>query len=133
MLGSDSQNAFKFAYLKKRDLDVDNFVTYFGRQFAAGWDELRTQPVAAIAQSVARNAVSVGCTLGSLSGDEARVEVLLTGWLDAEEISNLLGLEPCDRDAMWNSFYPIMKPLGIHYTWQREDKLVKLVFERENK
>ena len=80
-MGSDSQNAFKFAYLKKRDLDVDNVVTYFGRRFAAGWDELRTQPVAAIAQSVARNAVSVGCTLGSLSGDEARVEVLLTGWL----------------------------------------------------
>jgi len=88
------------AYLKERDLDVDDFVTYFGRQFAPGWDELRTQPVAAVAQSVARNAVSVGCALGSLSGEEARAEVLITGWPDAQEISNVLGLEPYDRDAM---------------------------------
>ena len=26
------------AYLKERDLDVDDFVTYFGRRFAPGWD-----------------------------------------------------------------------------------------------
>jgi hypothetical protein len=73
------------AYLKERDLDVDDFVSYFGRQFAPGWEELRTQPVAAVANSVARNAVSVGCTLGSLSGDEARR-------------STLHGVAGCGRD-----------------------------------
>ena len=120
------------AYLRERGLDVEDFVAFFGRQFAPGWDGLRTQPVAAVAQSVARNAVSVGCTLGLLSGDEARAEILFTGWPDAEEISNLLGLKPYDRDAMWDSFYPLMEPLGVRYTWQREDKSVRLVFEREN-
>jgi hypothetical protein len=33
------------AYLKERDLDVEDFVAFFGRQFAPGWDELRTEPV----------------------------------------------------------------------------------------
>ncbi|HWI44669.1 MAG TPA: hypothetical protein VNT12_00770 [Rubrobacter sp.] len=120
------------AYLKERGLDVNDFVAFFGRQFAPGWDELRARQVAAVAQSVARNAISVGCALGSLSGDKARAEVLFTGWPDAQEISNVLGLEPYDRDAMWDSFYPIMERLGIRYAWQREDGTVRLIFEREN-
>ena len=120
------------AYLKERDLDVEDFVAFFGRQFAPGWDELRTEPVTAVAQTVARNAVSVGCTLGSLSGDEARAEVLFTAWPDAEEISTVLGLEPYDGDAMWDSFYPIMERLGIRYAWRREDGSVTLTFERDN-
>ena len=120
------------AYLKERDLAVEDFVEFFGRQFAPGWDELRTEPVAAVAQTVARNAVSVGCTLGSLSGDEARAEVHFTGWPDAEEISNVLGLEPNVGDAMWDSFYPIMERLGIRYAWRREDGSVMLTFDREN-
>ena len=74
--------------------------------------------------------VSVGCTLGSLSGDEARTEVHFTGWPTAEEISNVLGLEPCDNDAMWDSFYLIMERLGIRYTWRREDGSGRMIFER---
>ena len=120
------------AYVRERGLNVDDFVTFFGRQFAPGWDELRAQPAWAVAQTVARNAVSVGCTLGSLSGDEARAEVLFTAWPDAEEISNVLGLEPYDGDAMWDSFYPIMERLGIRYAWRREDGSVTLTFERDN-
>ena len=68
-----------------------------------------------------------GCTLGS--GDEARTEVHFTGWPAAEEISNVLGLEPYDSDVMWDSFYPIMERLGIRYTWRREDGSVRLIFE----
>jgi hypothetical protein len=45
------------AYLKERGLDVDDFVAYFGRQFAPDWDELRPQPVAAVARTAALNAV----------------------------------------------------------------------------
>jgi hypothetical protein len=119
------------AYLRQRGLEVEDFVAFFGRQFAPGWDELRTEPVAAVAQSVARNAVSVGCTLGSISGDETRAEILITGWPDAEELSSLLGLEPNAGDAMWDSFFPIMEQLGIHYTWRREDGAVRLTYERE--
>jgi hypothetical protein len=120
------------AYLKERDLDVDDFVAYFGRQFAPGWDELRPQPVAAVARTAALNAVSVGGTLGSLSGDETRAEVVMTGWPEEEEISSVLGLGRNDSDAMWDSFYPIMDRLGVRYTWRREDGSVRLIFEREN-
>ena len=119
------------AYLKERGLDVEDFVAFFGRQFAPGWEELRAQPAVAVAQTVARNAVSVGCTLGSLSGDETHAEVIITGWPDAEELSSVLGLEPNAGDAMWDSFYPIMERLGIRYAW-REDGNVWLTFEREN-
>ena len=102
------------AYLRERGLDVEDFVAFFGRQFAPGWDELRAQPVAAVAQTVARNAVSVGCTLGSLSGDEARAEVLITKWPEGEEISHVLGLERnAGDDTMWDSFNPIMERLRI--------------------
>ena len=120
------------AYLKERGLDVEDFVAFFGRQFAPGWEELRGQQAVAVAQTVARNAVSVGCTLGSLSGDETRAEVLITAWPDAEELSSVLGLEPNAGDAMWDSFYPIMDRVGIRYTWQREDGTVRLTHERDS-
>ena len=120
------------AYLKERGLAVEDFVEFFGRQFAPGWDELRAQPVVDVARAVALNVISVGCTLGSLSGDEARAEVLITGWPEAEEISRVLGSEQSDRDAMWDSFNPIMERLGIRYAWRREDGAVRLIYERES-
>jgi len=120
------------AYLRERGLDVEDFVTFFGRQFAPGWDGLRAQPVAAVAQTVARNARSVGCTLGSISGDETRAEIVITGWPNAEELSPVLGLEPNAGDALWDSFYPIMDRVGIRYTWQREDGTVRLTYERDS-
>ena len=90
------------AYLKEHGLDADDFVAYFGRQFAPGWDDLRAEPVAAVARTAALNAVSVGGTLGSLSGDETRAEVIMTGWPEGEEASSVLGLGPNDSDAMWH-------------------------------
>jgi hypothetical protein len=121
-----------FAYLKERGLAVEDYVDFFGRQFAPGWDEQRDLPVADVARSVASNAVSVGCMLGSLSGDEARAEVLITGWPEAEELCGVIGLQPNAGDAMWDSFNPIMKRLGIRYAWRREDGAVRLTYERES-
>lgn len=81
------------------------------------------------AQTVALNAVSVGGILRSLSGDEERAEVLIEGWPN-EEIAGVLGLEPSDGEAMWDSFEPIMKHLSIGYSWRREDGAVRLSLER---
>lgn len=47
------------AYLKDHGLAVEDYVRFFGRRFAPGWDELRAQPVASIARTAALNAVSV--------------------------------------------------------------------------
>ena len=116
------------AYLKEQGLAVDDYVRYFGRRFAPGWEELRSQPVVAAARTAALNAVSVGGTLRSLSGDEANAEVLIEGW-PAEEILSALGLERSDGETMWDSFEPIMEHLGIGYSWRREDGAVRLSFE----
>jgi hypothetical protein len=116
------------AYLKEQGLAVDDYVRYFGRRFAPGWEELRSQPVVAVARTAALNAVSVGGTLRSLSGGEASAEVLIEGWPD-EEISGALGLERSDGETMWDSFEPIMEHLGIGYSWRREDGAVRLSFE----
>ncbi len=117
------------AYLKERGLAVDDYVRFFGRRFAPGWEELRTQPVLAVARTAALNAVSVGGVLRSLSGDEARAEVLIEGWPD-EEISSALGLERSEGEAMWDSFGPIMEHLGISYSWRHEGEGVRITFER---
>jgi hypothetical protein len=117
------------AYLKEQRLAVEDYVAFFGRTFAPGWEELRAQPVTVVARTAAMNAVSVGGNLRSLSGDEASAEVIIEGWPD-EEISGVLGLERADAEAMWDSFEPIMEHLGIRYSWgHEEDGAVKLSFE----
>jgi hypothetical protein len=118
------------AYLKEHGLSVDDYVRFFGSRFAPGWEELRAQPATAVARAAAMNAVSVGGVLRSLSGDEARAEVIIEGWPD-EEISGTLGLERSDGEAMWDSFEPIMEHLDIHYSWRpEEDGAVRMTFER---
>jgi len=117
------------AYLKERGLAVDDYVRFFGHRFAPGWEELRTQPVLAVARTAALNAVSVGGVLRSLSGNEAHAEVLIDEWPD-EEISSALGLERSEGEAMWDSFEPIMEHLGISYSWRHEGEGVRIIFER---
>ena len=118
------------AYLKEHGLAVEDYVRFFGSKFAAGWEELRDQPLTAVARMAALNAVSVGGTLRSLSGDEDRAEVLVDGWPD-EEISGVLGLGHDEGEVMWDSFEPIMEHLGVRYSWRHEgDGAVKLIFEK---
>jgi hypothetical protein len=120
------------AYLKEQGLAVDDFVRFFGLRFAPGWEELRSQPVLAVARTAALNAVSVGGTLRSLSGDEAHAEMLIEGWPD-EEISGVLGLSRGDGEAMWDSFEPIMEHIGIRYSWRHEENgPVRITFERKS-
>ena len=120
------------AYLKEQGLAVDDFVKFFGLRFAPGWEELRSQPVLAVARTAALNAVSVGGTLRSLSGDEAHAEMLIEGWPD-EEISGALGLSRGDGEAMWDSFVPIMEHIGIRYSWRHEENgPVRITFERKS-
>ena len=119
------------AYLKEHGLAVEDYVRFFGSKFAPGWEELREQPLTAVARMAALNAVSVGGTLRSLSGGEDRAEVLIEGWPD-EEISGVLGLGHDEGEVMWDSFEPIMEHLGILYSWahEQENGAVRLTFKR---
>jgi hypothetical protein len=119
------------AYLKEHGLAVEDYVRFFGSKFAPGWEELRDQPLTAVARTAALNAVSVGGTLHSLSGEADRAEVVIEGWPD-EEISGVLGLRHDEGEVMWDSFEPIMEHLGISYSWghEQENGRVRLNFER---
>ena len=118
------------AYLKERDLDLDEYVAFHGRRFAPVWEELRGQPVVEVARLAALNAVSLGATLRSLSGDDKSAEVLVAGWPD-EAFLDLLGLSREDAQRQHGAFGPIMEHLGIRYGWRREGDAVKLTFERD--
>lgn len=119
-----------FAYLKERGLDPDEYVAFFGRTFAPGWEDMRGRPVSEVARVAALNHVSVGGTLVSLSGDDTHAEVFLGGWPDEEYFSELR-LAQSDGDRLLNAFEPIMEHLGIRYGWQREGEAVRLTFDRE--
>ena len=119
------------AYLKERNLSVEEYVAYHGRGFAPAWEELRGRPVEEVARLVALNAVSVGGALRSLSGDDGRVEVLVEGWPD-EEFFILLPLDQADSDQIWNTYEPIMEHLDLRYAWQREDDVVRITVERQS-
>jgi len=118
-------------YLKECGLAVEEYAAYHGRRFAPGWEELRSQPVSEVAQLVALNAVSVGCTLRSLSGDDTRAEVLIVGWPD-QELTDFLQLAQIDSDQVWNTYEPIMEYLDLRYAWQRQDDVVRITLERQS-
>ena len=117
-----------FAFLKERGLDPDEYVAFFGRQVAPGWEDMRGRPVSEVARAAALNPVSVGATLLSLSGDDTHAEVRLSGWPD-EEFLDELQLAQSDGDRVLDAFKPIMEYLGIRYSWQREDEAVRLTFQ----
>ena len=117
------------AYLKERGLDLDEYVAFHGRRFAPAWEELRGRPVVEAARLAALNAVSLGATLRSLSGDDNSAEVLVAGWPD-EEFLDLLGLSREDAQRQHGAFGPIMEQLGIRYGWRREGEAVRMTFER---
>jgi hypothetical protein len=117
-----------FVYLKERGLDIDEFVELHGRSFAPAWEESRGGPVVEATRLVALNAVSVGATLRSLSGDDTRAEVHVAGWPD-EEFLEMLQLSREDGERQYNAFRPIMEHLGIRYEWRREGDAVRMIFE----
>ena len=116
------------AYLKDRGLDPDEYVAFFGRWVAPGWEQMRGRPVSDVAREAALNAVSVGCELRSLSGDDTSAQVLLAGW-PGEDLLSALQLAQDDGDRLWNAFEPIMDTLDIRYGWRREGEAVRMTFE----
>ena len=116
--------------MKERGLDPDEYVAFFGRSFAPGWEEMRAHPVAEVAREAALNAVSVGGELRSLSGDDTSAEVLVAAW-PGEELLSALRMTQGDADQLWSAFEHIMDNLGIRYAWQREGEAVRMTFDIE--
>jgi hypothetical protein len=119
------------AYLKERGLDLDEYVAFHGRRFAPAWEELSGSPVVEVARLAALNAVSLGATLRSLSGNDRSAQVLVEGWPD-EGVLDLLRLSREDAQCQHGAFGPIMEHLGIRYRWSREGAAVRMTFERDD-
>jgi hypothetical protein len=117
-----------YAYLKEQGLDIEGYVAFHGRRFAPAWEELRGGPVVEVARLAALNAVSLGATLRSLSGDERGAEVLLSGWPD-DEFLDMLQLSREEGEKQYDAFGPITEHLGIRYEWRREGDAVRMIFE----
>jgi hypothetical protein len=91
---------------------------------------LRGRPVSEVARVAALNHVSVGGTLVALSGNDTHSEVLLADWPDDKFLSEL-ELTQSDGDRLLNAFEPIMRYLGIRFSWQREGEAVRLTFQTQ--
>jgi len=112
-------------YLKEKGQPLKDFWSYVGDKFTLGWDSLRGQGARVAMRTFALNMVSVGGTLVSLSGDEARAEAVITDW-PAPELLQGFGGSRDDVDQMYAVFGPIAEVLGLRYEWHRQGDQVTL-------
>jgi hypothetical protein len=77
----------------------------------------------------ALNMVSVGGTLESPSGDEARAEAVIAGW-PSPDLQEAFGVGQEDVDRMYAVFDPIADVLELKYAWRREGDRVALTLSQ---
>jgi hypothetical protein len=77
----------------------------------------------------ALNMVSVGGTLESISGDEARAEAIIVEW-PSPNLLQAFGGSQGDVDRMYAVFLPIADVLGLKYEWRRQCDRVTLILSQ---
>lgn len=121
-------NAFALlglAFLKEKGQSAAEWVEFFGRRVAPGWDGVKGHGASAVARVVALNLASLGATVHRLSGDERNAEVTVSNW-PAQDMLELTGLTRADTTPLWDSFRPIAEYLNLCYEWQEEEGQVQL-------
>jgi hypothetical protein len=113
-------------YIKEKRLPTDEFWSFVGEKFTLGWDSLKGKGARAAMRIFALNMVSVGGTLESLSGDEARAEAIIADW-PSPDLLQAFGVSRDDVDRMYVVFEPIADLLGLRYEWHRQGDRVTLV------
>jgi hypothetical protein len=116
-------------YMKEKGLSLDEFWSFVGEKFTLGWDWLRGKGARAAMGMFALNMVSVGGTLESLSGDEARAEAIIVGWPSPDLLQGFGGSRD-DVDRMYAVFQPIANFLGLRYEWRRRGDRVTLILSQ---
>lgn len=123
------------AYLKSRDLSVEDWATFLGEQFAPGWGHGYT--ARKFMEQSALNVVSAGAFPRSLSGHADWGECVVGDWppqgkLASERFNHFFGLTQQDVDPFWEIFRPIARYLGFSYDWNREsEEKLSFTFWRE--
>ena len=117
------------AFLKDQALSPAEYIAWMGDRVAVLWEVLREGGALATARMAALNWVSVGSTLRSLSGDEAKAEAVVSGWPPADVLS-FFELSQADGDTLCGLLEPIAAHLGLQYRWKREGDAVRMTFWR---
>lgn len=116
-------------YLKEKGLALNEFWSFVGDKFTLGWDSLQGKGARVAMRMFALNMVSVGGTLESLSGNEARAEAVITGW-PSPGLQQAFGVSQDDVDRMYAVFGPIADLLGLRYEWHRQGDRVTLILSQ---
>jgi hypothetical protein len=114
-------------YLKQHTLSIDEYWAFMGRIAAPGWTQGLTAKE--LATGAARNWVSFGGELRSISGDESRAEAVVAGWPSEEDL-RFFALTQKEADAIWVCLEPIASALGYRYEWRRQGDEVTMAFWR---
>jgi hypothetical protein len=116
-------------YVKEKRLPVDEFFSFVGEKFTLGWESLQGQGAREAMRMFALNMVSVGGTLESLSGDEARAEAIIADW-PSPDLLQAFGVSRGDVDRMYGVFQPIADVLELGYEWRRQGDRVTLILSQ---
>ncbi len=116
-------------YMKEKGLPVDEFWSFVGEKFTLGWEPLKGSGARVAMRMFALNMVSVGGTLESLSGDEARAEAIIADW-PSPDLLQAFGVSRGDVDRMYAVFRPIADLLGLKYEWRRQGDQVALILSQ---
>jgi hypothetical protein len=116
-------------YMKEKGLSLDEFWSFLGEKFTLGWDSLKGKGARVGMRMFALNMVSVGGTLESLEGDEARAEAIIADW-PSPDLMQAFGGSEGDVDRMYAVFQPIADILGLKYEWRRQGDRVTLILSQ---
>lgn len=105
---------------------------FLGSVFAPGWEALRGKGARAALERAALNAVSVGASLHTLSGDERRAEASFGEWPTDGDLA-VFGLTRDDAAAMFAVFEPVADFLGLSYRWERRGSGLLMMMESTGK
>jgi hypothetical protein len=117
------------AYAKEKGLPVDEYWGFVGSKFTMGWEPLQGKGAREAMRVFALNMVSVGGTLESLSGDEARAEAIVADW-PSPDLLQAFGLSQADADRSYAVFQSIADLLGLGYEWRRQGDRVTLILSQ---
>jgi hypothetical protein len=116
-------------YVREKGLPVDEFLSFVGEKFTLGWESLKGRGARVGMRMFALNMVSVGGTLESLSGDEARAEAVIAGW-PSLDLLQAFGVSRGDADRIYAVFQPIADLLELRYEWRRQGDRVTLILSQ---
>jgi hypothetical protein len=116
-------------YVKEKRLPIDEFWSFVGEKFTLGWEAVQGKGARVAMRMFALNMVSVGGTLESLSGYEARAEAIIAGW-PSPDLLRAFGVSRDDADRSFAVFQPIAAFLGLRYEWRRMGDRVSLILSQ---